>query len=339
MRRIACVLLCLALCCALFGCGRAEPAATEPTGTEIESITEEETTTEEATTVFVPMSGESNGVTWRTVDLEDEANAEILDWITDWRSNTEWPNFWDEWGQLWDENRKPMEFSMGKDKTVIYKLADEEEWTLQILLRDNKTGKETLLMESNHEHNESPCFSRVLDDRFFLYCLADEVFDRFAVYDIKEMRDVQTDAGQQAMMPVRFKNDILYMQIEGSCDHMIGGTLRLVAYDLRASRRGKTLRGADLLADIPHEPASSIGIAELTENEHYYIVMDDMLPALYVFDLEKKTLPLYLPEMDFGIDAWKLDFAVRDEHTIYWFAADWEVGVFTDKLAVEITLP
>lgn len=125
MRRTACLLLCLGLCCALSGCGK--PAPIEPTATTI-TTTKAPTTTEEITTVFVPLSGEKNGVSWRTVDLDDKENTATKKWLEEWyvargpgmrEYKTEWP--------------------MGKEKTIVYKEGPYPE--RQLALRNNATGK------------------------------------------------------------------------------------------------------------------------------------------------------------------------------------------------------
>ena len=90
MKRLC--LLAFALLFLLFACGRAEPEIAAPTTTEEESLTEAETTAEEPTTVFVPMSGESNGVTWRTLDLGTEQALKEFLKIYEERQQTNWRN-------------------------------------------------------------------------------------------------------------------------------------------------------------------------------------------------------------------------------------------------------
>ena len=336
-----CTLLLLALLL-LPACGRAQPTPTTaaPSTTVAENTTGEPATEEEPTIrAFVPLNGEKDGVKWRTLDLDEEQNAAAGTWLEAWLQGEGSRDRWEAWNHYWDEDRTPMEFPMGQDKTIVQKLVDENEWTHQISLRDNKTGKETLLAETDREHGESPCFSRVLDERFFLYFWSGPVMDYFEIYDTKEMRGVSINM-ERTLQPCLLTDDTLYAQPQLSCDHAYSGPLVLAAYDLRALRRGEGLKGVNLLADIPHTPVSDLWGGELSRDGRYYLVTDVLhstSPSLYIFDLEKKTLPVYLPDTGSRANM----FAFRDAHTLYWFATAWDedTGVAVGDTAIEFIFP
>lgn len=185
------IVLLLACLLLLAACGRTEPEleATAPTTTEIEITTEVETTAEAPTTVFVSMSDEENGVSWRTLDLEDEANAETRKWLEEWRAQ------WD----FESRKRDGAEVTMSKDKTIVRRGTYQ---TGQLVLRNNASGKETVLLEDEYYGEsdtpqqdemrwQSPICLEAIDERFFVFYWAGWSWScGTSVYDTKEMREI-----------------------------------------------------------------------------------------------------------------------------------------------------
>jgi len=325
MRRIACLLLCLALCCALFACKKTAPDPPGPTTTEA-PISE------------VP-APEENGVTWRILDLDDESNSENKKWIKDWEEERNRP-------------RETDEFPMGAGKTLI---ATES----RIALRDDASGKRTTLLERRY-HGDSddpvqdevawtyPDFGKVIDERYFVVTWYGwEYVAGISVYDTKELREIpiQWDAKDGSPYSFRFYDILdkgLYL-----VDTEYGpyfGQLHLMRADLTqlgALKPGEPLKAVDLLAGIPHAPAEEVSAYELTKNGRWFIVADRN--GLYLFDLQANALTA-LPKTGFGVEMredWEHVYfsciAMRDEHTLYLYGQI-DNENFASYMA-EITLP
>ena len=326
MKRIVPFILALLL---LSACGQ---IATEPE-TAIETTTEEEITTEIETTTeapFVATGGESAEITWRTIDITSADGREIQKWLAE------------QYRELLNE--RPTEFPMGKDKVIAYKNDG-------IILRDNKTGKETVLLETTYIGNattpeeaaadeiawKGPGFIQALDDRFFAYqWYGWEWAGQTGIYDTKNMRDI----------PIAFDKKyegncwFYFLQICGDELYLIDseygphcGPIHLMRADLKALdklRPGKPLIAVDVLESIPGvKDVENMGARLVSEDGRYYILSD--LAGLRVYDLLQKKLALELPASTFGPDAeiWSCEIVPRDNR-VYWV---------NDDYLAEITLP
>ena len=151
MRRLALLLL---ACLLLSACGRAAPEPIPETTTVIETTIEVETTE----VLFVPISGESDGVRWRVLDLDDETNLELRAWLEENGTSR--------------ENDKERKYKLSDTKTVFERR--QIEGPNDIFLRDKTTGKEALLIEGDKGKEDpldwyNPFISEVLDERYFVY--------------------------------------------------------------------------------------------------------------------------------------------------------------------------
>ena len=179
MKRLSLLLLALLF---LTACGQVAPAE-EITTAETTTLT----TTEEPTTVFIPTSGESDGVHWRTMDLADEGSAEIRAWLAEWEI----------------ENRVEgyaIEQPMGKDKTLVVRY-DEQQKLQQLFLKDNKTGKEAFLLD-NAGDDEDQQFRHIyvpqpyaINDRYIFvqWFRSGNGVDGCQIFDTREMKFLEFD--------------------------------------------------------------------------------------------------------------------------------------------------
>jgi len=327
MRRIACVLLCLALCCALFACGRAEPATTEPIITEIEITTEEETTTQEATTVFVPMSGESNGVTWRTVDLEDEANARENELVQSWESEHH-PA--EEWKYITELVLSDTVMVFETPTTSYAEIAGDE-----IRMRDSATGKETVLLK--HSDVLYPALAAGIDARFFVFVWCAPVYGigDSIIYDTKEKREVTLEYTRTGTI-LRFvceANGKLYFREAMEEEPMPDGKPHVLCADVADLYKGKPLKAENVLEEF--EVTGELGWLTVAPSGRY--IAATIYPVygetenydLLLFDLETHKLAMRLPRPSgFGIDYMRF----ADAQTLYGYN-------YEGTRAVEITLP
>ena len=343
MRCIFCLLLCFGLCCVLFACGwtQAEPAVS--TTIEIttgEAATAEEETTEEPTTAFVPMGGKSDGAAWRTLDLTDEKNAEIKDWLqTQFNPIPE--------GRR-EEEPEQLEFPMGANKIIIKiyeKVYVQEQFAREIYLR-TPDGKETLLLKSDdplvQDDPGVPHVVEILDDRYFLFqWLGYQWSKATCVYDIQEMREIEVDGGLW-LWPY-LKNKHLYF-LGYDSDAPYGGPVALHLADL--SLLPDPITPVNLLEGLPHTDGRIHDGQLLSPDEKYYIVTlsgegDD---EIRIFDVENKQFVarFFAPPDTFN----NRREAFRDDKTLYLYETDWERRPVDDetnyalrRISIEITLP
>jgi hypothetical protein len=318
MKRVAMLLLALLL---LSACGRIVP---EPV---TENPTEIETTTEEATTTVAPTvldDDEGNEVTWRILDLNSDEGREAQKWLT----------------ERYEQHQKSLEnpqtkFPMGKDKTIRTSFDT-------IVLRDNKTGKDTVLLEKQYlgEANTPeeaqldevpwryPRLVQVLDERYFIYAWAYwEGGGNVGVYDTKNMRTIPIKCGEIQHEDWFTGQQLIFADAFYLSEGTYGpwdGPLHLMRVDLKALenlKSGEPLMAADVLADIPGvEDVTDMNSRFVTEDEHYFVLNDST--CMRVYDLQKKKLALELPVSVSGFGEeesyWWPDQLVPRGNIVYW---------------------
>ena len=231
----------------LSGCGAAQkdadttatasPTAATTTAT-VEIITEattEESTTEKPTE---PLRSAGAEPSLRTLDLDDKANAAVKSRLEELEAE-----------------KRPSEYSMGNGKTVVEKETG-------IFLHDDKTKKETVLLESkrdgpNEEWIETPYILQKLDDRYFVYALQGWEWQAGAgIYDIVRMKAIPIEAPQGKS----YMDSYHYQTICGDTLFLHGpvyntselGPLEVYTVDLSKLDKAETLTpGEDLLKDVP----------------------------------------------------------------------------------------
>ncbi|MDR2687587.1 MAG: hypothetical protein LBB75_07530, partial [Oscillospiraceae bacterium] len=231
-------LVAVALLAALAGCGKpVEPVTTA------ESTTEAVTTTEASKKLA---QGSENGVAWRELDLEDEANREIFEWLSprprSGESGIE-PKY---------EGPKDKETRLSDTKTLIER---PRRGLCDILLRDETTGAEIMLIESNDDEGAewySPYIEKIIDERFFWFGGTGwEWIEPDGVYDTQRMLAMYVEPPERCFVlyageydGVRYYSDEIYGEECG----------QLHVYPLKPENldTAKTLMtGENLLKDIP----------------------------------------------------------------------------------------
>ena len=313
------VLILLALLLLLAACGRTKP----------------EPTTEPTTGApFVPAEGESGEISWRTVDVNAAGGREINAWLA----------------QQWEEYMQkeyPTRFQMG-NKTLIAR-------NDTLTLRDNKTVKDTVLLEKEYLGEETdpemqreeawkyPRLIHVLDDRYFVYCWGYwEGSGQPGIYDTKNMRTIPIEygdgdwyTGEQLIFA-----DTLYLS-EGTYGPYYGPLrlMRVNLKDLDTLGAGEPLMAVDVLADIPGvEDVTDMNTRLVTPDERYFVLSD--YDGVRVYDLQQKKLALELPVSISGFGEeesywWPRSIVLRGGKA-YWTNDQTGAAV---KTLVEITLP
>jgi len=302
-------LLLLVLTLALLpACGPAVPEVVPTTAatTQAPTTTEPETTTEAPTTTRITITG--SGITYKVLDLEDRKNASIKAWLDGWFK----------------------EFNR------------EKEYAPETLLEESVVDQLLEQIREDHEYlfSENSTYPRctALDDRFvFIDWIDYKWLIQQEIYDKQEKKSISFSALPfRAVTPIAVVNDTVYMgnmNDDGPYYEHYCGELNLLTYNLKDLRQGKPFKGKDLLADIPHEPASGIWMYQLTEGERFFIVSD--VYGLRVFDLKTKNLALQLSAMLIDIPgnvSWYTlrpgdknlggHFAWRNGK-LYWFPIEW----------------
>jgi len=334
MKRIAVLALALLV---LPACGRvgsvsettAETTTVITTTSAIETTTQEETTTEAP---FVPSNGESNGVKWRTLDLYDEANAEVKAWLEGRYARSD----------------KNSEYKLSDTKTLIER-EQHEHGPNDIWLRDNATGKETLLIQGDDgSENElawyCPFVCEVLDERYFLYDASGYEWPRgCGIYDTQRLLAIPVQQPTNTEY-VGIRNNAIYLSdfIYGTAN----GQMHIYAVPLENLDTVKSLAsGENLLEGIPEADMGSTYYFNQTvsPDAQYLTVMEEK--ALRIFNLRAHAylcrVPIEISNHDYG-PYFHCHF--RDEHTIYCYEVEWGVGDKSDeatirRYALEIILP
>ena len=330
-----CAAMALAVALFLSACGRAAPEPTEPTTIETEITTEAPTTTS-----FTPMSGASNGVAWRTLNLEDEKNAEIKAWlqtqfnpIPKGRPGNEW-------------EPEQTEFTIGENKIIVrFDGHVGEQPDRHIYLR-TPDGKETLLLKGDDPDQEDPGSPRIveiLDDRYFLFEWRGYQWSKgTSVYDIQNMREISVGFNDNGhCITGRYDNHLYFVGCDSDVEYY--GPVALYLSDLSALP--KQITPINLLAGLPHTSAGLHYGGWLSPDERYYIVNiqdESREDDLRVFDIKSRK---FIAHFSAPQDTFRGYYAFRDNKTLYLYGTDWESRPVNDETnyaltpyAIEITL-
>ena len=329
MKRVA--LLLLAALALLSACGPV-PAAetTAETAIETETFTEPETTT-----AFIPQSGESNGVKWRMLDLEDEANAAVRKWLEGWYQR----------GGYYES---PESLRLSETKTVYRR--EDAYHKGKVVLRDEATGKEMVLLEDKYigesddpyqdeVHWIRPMPQKAIDDRYIVVVWGGwESQGGVSVYDTKELREIPLEAAPWVADYFRtYGNHIYLSAYERVIIHSADGRTEYGPLSLQKAEitpdMGDTLLAVELLADYPgaETEADILFYSDLSPDERYFVANEGS--GVLICDLKEKQPAWHIPfpASEYGYR----DIVFRDERTIYCHA-DWDEH---NRYIIEITLP
>ena len=265
---------------------------------------------------FVSAGGESNGVRWRTLDLEDKANADMRTWFH--RNRVVWRSSWSEASR---------EYPIGNDgKTITIKR--DRDYNYYFVLQEE--GKKDKLVHQTDDYEYGLNILGVLDERYFVFRRQyDWGYSREYIVDMKKQREIPI--GDNLGYLGHDGTYAYFTQGEGGEMAEPGFALRPYKYDWTVLREGGDLqaeRGFDFIPDIVVE-----GGQFLTEDARYYVIFpDDSGRDLYVFDMQKGEELLHTT---LDIEC----FLVRqlDDHTLYGFDHHFEPYEWTS--ALEIKLP
>ena len=294
-----------------------------------------------------PAQGESHGITWRTLDLDDEANTELRAWI-----EQAYERWLDEINQDWPRQ----EFPAGD--VVVFNRGYGDggpDDGLRVIMRD-AAGEETVFLQSRqgpypHE-SAGPMVRTVFNERYLLVHWSDWTW-----LAEQSLFDMQTMQEYPIAFDFEFNGDfVLYREQRGNTlfwenrayGAPVFGQLHLFATDLATLPNPEF---TDLLANIPHEPVRALGQTLLCPAERYYIATDDF--GLYIFDLREQSV-FHLPKDALGFEmggardeirdwdwtqAYLQKFLLRDDNTLIWFSDFPNPNLLNMSIAVELTLP
>jgi len=336
MKRFVCIFLAAGLLL-LGACGKDAPITETTTTTVNITTTETVTTTEEAPTEppyeFVPTSGESNGVRWRTLDWEDESNSEIKEWLENWQAERHNKN----------QQESSNEYPMGKKKTLRIETDPNGYSNTKFILRDNKSGKDEILLEGNGIDGEmvkEPRLYEVLDDRYFLFCWGgwEWTWD-VAIYDIKEHKEISLNEGDMYRDLYDIRGNSMYL-INYTPNDALFGPVSLHKVDL--SRLPKSIKSVNMLENFTAaKEAGEIYACHLTTDERFFLIAEEN--GFYILDLQKEEVLFSMPLADTGIwqdpHRYLQHFVSRDDKTIYWRSQNFVNTMKGRGLMVEIKLP
>ena len=335
MKRTALLLLLAAL--ALFSaCGQSVPAVETTAETTFQTEAFTKTEIEAPTEApFLSQSGESDGVKWRTLDLEDEANAEAREWLEAWRENGGY-------------HETPEFLRLSATKTVYRR--EDAYLKGKVMLRDESTGKETVLLEDKYlgesddpyqdeVHWIRPLPEKAIGDRYFVVVWGGwEEQGGVSVYDIKEMREIPIEFTPWVGDYFRTYGNHVYLaahervilySADGRTEY---GPLSLQKAEITPDM-GDTLLAVELLADYPgaETDVDSLYLSDLSPDERYFIANEGS--GVLICDLKEKQPAWHIPfpASEHGYQ----DIVFWDERTAYCHSG-WDGNT---RYALKITLP
>jgi len=276
---------------------------------------------------------------WRTLNLEDEANAEIKAWLQT------------QFNPIPESRREPepeqTEFAMGANKIITRLNADKYgTGTREIFLRA-PNGEETVLLSGYYTDGDSanwPRMLEVIDDRYFLFewsCWG--LVGGSSVYDIQEMREIRVDGGDSEIRILERRENHLFFR-GYDLDAPYYGPVELWLSDLSALP--KAITPVNLLDGVLN---TSAGLHEgmwLSPDERYYIVVlygdSETDDELRIFDVKNRQ---FVAQFSAPKGTFNGYHAFLDNKTLYLYHTDWESRPVNDEtnyaltpIAVEIKL-
>ena len=308
-------------------------------------------------------------IAWRTLDLEDEANAELRAWLEE---------------ALAQAAEEQQQLARTREQLIsVFEQTGEIDWGNGIITRNyipaqreivlRAAGEETVLLRSSCTRNpphrpeeyedcvscmEGPRFITMLNERYFLFKrlnLTNTVI-RHGVYDIQTLREYPINLGRVYFSEQR--GDTLFWENYGEFETYYGH-LSLYAADLTFL---PNLEPVNLLEGIAHAPVqmtqegviTGSGLVQasyLTQGERYYIAAG--VAGLTIFDLQERSV-FHLPKSELGFamgsareqdndmdwtHAYLQYFILRDDNTLIWFSDFPNPNMLNMSIAVELTLP
>ena len=255
-------------------------------------------------------------ISWRELDLQNIKNRGTRKWLE--------KNYVSDW------NRRT-EFPLGNGTTLVAKGGPEIRPA--ILLRDNKTKREDVLLQGIEQEIYYLQIHEILDKRYFLFAWGfDWGYQEVSVYDLQERKEIPVVGGLHYLGR---RGDAIYFNCT-AVEIPYSGTLHLYQFDWTTLYSNEKLKPVDLLAGIPHETVCEVYENMLTENGRYYIVFSEN--EVCVFDLWENILALRTE-----LESLKKEFVwrnhiLKDNHTLLCLVYDWGEDRL-NRYALEITLP
>ena len=311
MKRVVCLLLCLALCCALSTCGRMEPEQVMITSTTAAQSTRETVAAQD--------------IAWHTVRLSEEENerrkAEADAWIAEQK--------------IWVPQSPKSGWayvSWDRDDEGIFRIYTEawdeetQEWSDQFLALEGNGKKGAQMREPN--------FYNVLCGRHFIYEWVghDGRSLGFGIYDTVERKEIPIDTSGRSMRTHLIGSGDFSMIDSGIGNDLepektYSGPLHLLSFDCAGLHSGQPLRVVDLLEGFRGPDAIEANNSSLTGQ--YYIVPEK--EQVRVYDLQAKKLLTVIPADAAGSDT---AFYAREDHTIYYSYHFYDAGC-----VIEVAVP
>jgi len=288
----------------------------------------------------------TNGVSWRAVDLTYRDNAQLRAWIEEnegrWRGEVPAEpepqsrallRAFQAWLAAQGDNAFAIPsqsvYPLG-DRQFIVARSDHPTFGIsEIFLRDETTGEETLLLDSN-SGLWRPWVMEIIDERFFMYTFS---LGDVGVFDLQRMMKIPVDLS--SLFLLHYHDGVHYfIRRPPDSKRLEAYTLTLGDFDLNTAA---TLQVSnDLLETIPQASTDGWdywGWAELSPDGRY-LAAEEWTNAVHIFDLHTRQFVARVPaafrtaEMTLSCDGfWK------DAHTLIC------LNLSHRNAALEITLP
>lgn len=233
----------------------------------------------------------NNGVEWATVDLLDEAYADVKVWLEEIDNR--------------DIHAPELEtFNLSDNHELLVK-----NWANEIYLVDKKTKEETLLLSGGSPQPGGPNFCAVHNERYFIFQWIGGgvgTIQSVCAYDIENREEIRLDTMDGMWLHFAgLRGDYAYLG-DASYDMPPSGTRHLVRIDLR---KLPDVEPVNLLKGIRHakyKNGKEFWVAKVSPEGGTYML------GLDIYDLENRRFLAAVPSPpDGGIPYY------YDEKTIY----------------------
>jgi len=315
MRRVISIFAAALMLAALWACGGGE----EPVST-FSTATQDILTTEESMTESLPPVTVIDETDQIVVRLFSPDSKEILP-LRELRQKImveEWKTF--------DEDEANLRLSDTRRLCVrvMEDFKDKDElWRLQyaykeIVLIDESTGKETVLLQGNGKsgyfERKEPYVASIIDERYFIYLVTSQ---ESGIYDLEKMKRYPTKRTGDIFGTVN--GSLYYWDVTGECfdGHCLWKTDISMLDEDNLLQVINVLEGLDFGIDLLYQ-------AEISPDEKYYVLRG--IWEIAIIDLEKRV-EIYRLEEKYAAKTGTIWFENSD--TLY---ADTQYGLIEIKI-------
>lgn len=306
MKRIISIICAAVLLAALWACGAEEPVApttiavpeTTVAETTTEEPTTEEPTTEEITTAksmsellsSATVVKETDRVVVRLLNLSTKESQALKEQLNLNVMREEWKSF------AWNEDN----LRISDTKRLVTRHEEDVATSFsEIVLLDERSGKESVLLQNSSSGNSGACYtvSSVINERYFSYLIGGYGwYGESGIYDLKEMKNYPTKFnGDGYEYFIGAANGTLFYWEENS-DEWVDGRF-LWKTDITMLDKEGFLQTVEILQGIDLG-AKDLHGCDISRDGKYYVMSNGS--EVVIVDIEKREVFYRMDIQDTG---------------------------------------